>query len=170
MPFHFHIAVVFITLTFKNGKNWWYVVAFNLGPFGTMAEGEFQWGLHRVDSHKSSTRVCGVGAQVSCLAGDYEFINVQMCILYHQALEFMVTLYFIDMGCQSTSRLCCFSPTRRTWRNSERCCTTCTSTWTAVLQSLTWVSAARLFITYLFVWFFLAVLNEVIWGLCYTVK
>lgn len=39
-------------------------VSVRTGTFGTMAESEFQRSLHRVDSHKSSARVCGVSIEV----------------------------------------------------------------------------------------------------------
>lgn len=37
------------------------------GAFGSMAEGKLQRSLHRVDSHKSSSRLCGVGLKASIL-------------------------------------------------------------------------------------------------------
>ena len=52
----------------------------------------------------------------------------------------VLSICVVDTGCQSTSRPCCFSPTRRTWRRWGRCCTTCTNIWTAVLPSSMWVS------------------------------
>lgn len=48
----------------RNDEN---AVSVHPGAFGAMAESEFQRSLHRLDSHKSSACVCGVGLEVSKL-------------------------------------------------------------------------------------------------------
>lgn len=125
-----------------------------------MAESKFQWSLHRVDSHKSPARVCRVSIEVSKWrpssfheTPSVNFISLQLfphfgnpsIYLFLGKIKDGLTdfLCFIDMGCQWTSRLCCSSPTRRTWRSWERCSLNCTNTWTAVLRSLMWVSFTR---------------------------
>ncbi len=116
-----------------------------------MAESEFQWSLHRVDSHKSSACVCGVSIEVNksrpssfhpCIHPSILFnVRFLSCLTHgRRAMAWRTCCVFIDTGCRWTSRPCYCSPTRRTWRSWGRCCTTCTNTWTAALPSLMWVS------------------------------
>lgn len=122
----------------------WRAVAVLTGTSGTMAESEFQWSLHRVDSHKSPACVCGVGAEVRQLWPTVA-ASVMLVKGVRPPASTDTSLCFVDMGCQSTSRPCCFSPTRRTWRSWGRCCTTSTNIWTAVLQSLMWAPLPHYF-------------------------
>lgn len=102
------------------------------GAFGSMAEGQFQRSLHSLDSHQSSARLRGVGAKVRNVGPGRRWARRTFSSLFSFSCV-------SDTGCQSTSRLCCSSRTRRTWRSWERFCTSCTSTWTAAPPLSMWV-------------------------------
>ena len=55
------------------GRNDWNAVAVLSGAVGAMAESEFQWSLHCLDSHKSSAGVCGVSVEVRQLRPDSQW-------------------------------------------------------------------------------------------------